>query len=166
MSYYFYNGNIFTEQNMTRAGYNTDEAQLLTDDEVSTYLTDIEEGYQRVNGKLELELIPVIDNSAQTEYNWAKTELATADGLQFKAQDGDLTNSDGDIISEEYVRAYKRALRAYTSTSTDDDGVTTYIVNELSDYYTVNSVNYVVSTDSDTGRPVSPVNNGISIYSE
>ena len=106
------------------------------------------------------------DELAEIEYNWVITELSSADAMQFEAQDGDLLDDDDEEISEEYVRAYKRALRAYTSSSTDDDDVTTYTVNALADYYAVDDVNYVVATDDDTGRPVSPEDDGVSLYVE
>ena len=153
MNYYFYNGNIFTEQNMKRAGYDTDSAQLLTDNEVSTYLTDIKDGYRRVSGKLELELVPVVDNSAKIEYTWAQSQLDSADIEVNYYIDEDESRQTATLGE---WKAYRRALRDYVTTSTDTSGDTVYTITDLTGItYTINDTEYPV-TVGDSGRPLAP----------
>ena len=95
-----------------------------------------------------LTTVTYTDNElAEIEYNWAKTELANADIGLNKVLDGTDVGT-----TETQWRGYRRALRAYTTVS---DGV--YSIVDLTDItYTINGVNYNVTLDDDTGRPLSP----------
>ena len=84
---------------------------------------------------------------AEIEYNWAKTELENADIGLNKVLDGTDT-----FTTETQWRGYRRALRAYVTVS---DGA--YSVVDLTGVtYTINDIEYNVTLDSDTGRPLSP----------
>ena len=87
------------------------------------------------------------DELAEIEYNWAKTELTSADIGLNKVLDG--TDTD---TTETQWRGYRRALRAYATVS---DGV--YSVVDLTGVtYTINDIEYNVTLNDDTGRPLSP----------
>ena len=90
---------------------------------------------------------------AYTEYEWTLTELDTADTQVNYYIDEDESRQTATLGE---WKAYRRALRDYVTTSTDDDGDTTYTVNELSGTtYTISDVEYSVTVDDD-GRPIAP----------
>jgi len=76
------------------------------------------------------------------EYEWAASQLSLADVQINKHLDGD----EGAIATDSDWRTYRKALRAYCSSSSNVDGSVTYAVNDISDTYSVD----------DDGRPIIP----------
>jgi hypothetical protein len=92
------------------------------------------------------------DETDKTEYNWASGELSDAD-VQI-AYHNESSSRAVATLYEWY--AYKEALRDYATVSTDDDGESTYSVNDVSgESYTYDETDYAVTVDDD-GRPVAP----------
>ena len=111
MNYYCHNGNIFSEQNMQRAKLSLEDAQLLTQEEVEMYLTNIKVGYQKVSGKLAIELIPIDtpEQLAQIEQKWVISQLTLADReLQLSTE-----QSSRAKYTVEQLYTYKEDLRNY-----------------------------------------------------
>lgn len=155
MNYYFYNKEIFTEQNLKRAKISTKNAILLTDKQVGNLITNVKDGYRRRQGTLEIEKIPEdpIDTT-EIEVNWVSSEIESA-SIQYNYC-ADFDSRAVGTMGE--WSAYRCALRDYTTKSTNKDGTVTYSVNDVSKKtYKINDITYSVTVNKETGRPMSPI---------